>query len=54
LAETAAKTGVPLMLERIAPDGTKTIVRAGGAIAGNVPADGANEWDELYDGDVQA
>jgi hypothetical protein len=54
LAETAAKTGVPMTLERTGPDGTRTRVTAGGAIAGTVPADGANEWDELYDGDVQA
>ncbi len=52
LAEVAANSGVPITLQRIAPDGTKTIVTAGKNIGGNGAAND-NPWDSVLDADQE-
>jgi hypothetical protein len=45
---------LPITLKRITPDGGEVVITAGKQVVGNgVTADEVNEWDELYDGDVQ-
>jgi hypothetical protein len=50
LAETAAANGVPITIEHVAPDGTRTIVTAGGDVTSSSTAT-VNPWDSVLDAD---